>query len=42
MDFPRVKTGVKGLDDMLGGGIPEGDVIALLGGFGSGKTMFEM
>ncbi|MCW7076356.1 MAG: KaiC domain-containing protein [Candidatus Syntrophoarchaeum sp.] len=42
MDFPRVKTGVKGLDEMLGGGIPEGDAIAVLGGFGSGKTMFGM
>ena len=42
MDFPRVSTGVDGLDAMFGGGIPEGNVIAILGGFGSGKTMLGM
>jgi len=37
-----VSTGVAGLDDMLGGGIPERNVIAILGGYGSGKTILGM
>ena len=36
----RLLTGVPGLDDMMGGGIPEGDVIMLTGPAGSGKTTF--
>ena len=38
----RVETGIKGLDDMLQGGIPEGRHVALCGGPGSGKTLFSM
>ena len=33
-----VKTGVKGLDAILGGGIPRGNVIVVEGPAGSGKT----
>ena len=33
-----VKTGVAGLDDILGGGIPRGNVIVVEGAAGSGKT----
>jgi circadian clock protein KaiC len=36
----RLQTGVPGLDDMMGGGIPEGDVVMLTGPAGSGKTTF--
>lgn len=36
----RVPTGVKGLDDMLGGGLPSGTCILILGGPGAGKTIF--
>jgi circadian clock protein KaiC len=36
----RLKTGVPGLDEMMGGGIPAGDVVLLTGPAGSGKTTF--
>jgi circadian clock protein KaiC len=36
----RLRTGVSGLDDMMGGGIPEGDAVMLTGPAGSGKTTF--
>lgn len=36
----RVKTGVSGLDQILGGGIPKGSVILVTGGAGTGKTTF--
>lgn len=35
-----VKTGVTGLDSILHGGIPRGNVILLEGGIGTGKTTF--
>ena len=34
-----IKTGIKGLDDILLGGIPRGNVILLQGVTGSGKTL---
>lgn len=37
-----MQTGISGLDDMLGGGIPRGSVVALLGSFGTGKTTAGM
>jgi len=37
-----VPTGVEGLDEMLGGGLPRGHVVALLGSFGTGKTTFAL
>jgi circadian clock protein KaiC len=36
----RLLTGVPGLDKMMGGGVPEGDVLMLTGPAGSGKTTF--
>ena len=36
----RLSTGVPGLDEMLGGGIPAGDAVMLAGPTGSGKTSF--
>ncbi|MEO7889904.1 MAG: ATPase domain-containing protein [Vicinamibacterales bacterium] len=34
----RVNTGIAGLDDILGGGIPRGNIILTQGSIGSGKT----
>ncbi len=34
----RTKTGIPGLDDLLGGGIPEGNFVVVSGDPGSGKT----
>jgi circadian clock protein KaiC len=36
----RLTTGVPGLDEMMGGGIPAGDAVMLVGPAGSGKTTF--
>ena len=38
----RVETGITGLDDMLGGGIPEKSIILLCGGPGVGKTIMTL
>jgi circadian clock protein KaiC len=37
-DHKFVKTGIAGLDDLLSGGIPRGNVILLEGAIGTGKT----
>ena len=37
MDF--IKTGIGGLDDLLGRGMPVGSNVLLVGGPGSGKTL---
>lgn len=36
----RLSSGVPGLDDMMGGGIPAGDVVLITGPAGTGKTTF--
>ena len=36
----RLHSGVPGLDEIMGGGIPEGDALILAGPAGSGKTTF--
>ena len=38
----RLTTGVPGLDDMMGGGIPLGSTILIAGPSGSGKTILSM
>jgi circadian clock protein KaiC len=38
----RLSTGVDGLDEMMGGGIPVGDSLVLAGPTGTGKTTFAM
>lgn len=41
-NFKLLPTGISGLDQMLGGGLPEGYVVLLSGGPGSGKTIFSI
>lgn len=36
----RQKTGVPGLDKLMGGGVPAGDAVMIIGPAGSGKTTF--
>src|ERR1044072_2599749 len=38
----RLSTGIPGLDEMMGGGIPVGDSLVLAGPTGTGKTTFAM
>ncbi len=42
VDVRRVETGIPGLDEMLGGGIPEGHTVVVVGSFGTGKTTFGL
>ena len=39
--FSTVNTGIQGLNELLSGGFPEGRVILLLGGPGTGKTILS-
>jgi len=38
----RLSTGVSGLDEMLGGGIPEENILLVSGGPGTGKTIMSL
>jgi KaiC/GvpD/RAD55 family RecA-like ATPase len=38
----RVLSGIKGLDEILGGGFPKGRTILIVGSPGSGKTIFAL
>lgn len=38
----RMSTGIEGLDEMLGGGLPKGQAVAVMGSFGTGKTTFGL
>lgn len=37
----RAATGVRGLDEMLSGGIPRGRIVVLIGSVGTGKTILS-
>jgi circadian clock protein KaiC len=41
-EFVKVPSGIKGLDDITGGGLPEGRPTLVSGGPGCGKTLFAM
>jgi len=38
----RISSGVRGLDEMLGGGFPPGHIIVAMGGSGTGKTTLAL
>lgn len=38
----RVKTGISGLDELMGGGIPAGSCVLVSGKVGTGKSIFAM
>lgn len=40
--FPKAATGIEGLDEILGGGLPQGRTTLLYGTTGSGKTLLAM
>jgi KaiC domain protein len=42
MSGERVKVGILGLDDMLGGGLIPGSICAIIGTYGTGKTTFSL
>jgi circadian clock protein KaiC len=41
-DFPKARTGIPGLDDVLGGGLTQGQLFLLEGSPGTGKTTIAM
>lgn len=42
MTGERVKMGILGLDDMLGGGLIPGSICSIIGTYGTGKTTFSL
>ena len=42
MSEERVKVGILGLDDMLGGGLIPGSICSIIGTYGTGKTTFSL
>lgn len=42
MNEERMKVGIIGLDDMLGGGLIPGSICAIIGTYGTGKTTFAL
>jgi len=38
----KVKTGVSGLDELIGGGFPSGSSVLISGKIGTGKSIFTM
>ncbi len=41
-DKDRTRTGIKGIDDLTGGGFPKRKCVAVVGGPGTGKSIFLM
>lgn len=42
MEIERLSTGVRGFDELIGGGIPRGFFVAVVGEPGTGKTIFSI
>lgn len=42
MSKERVKVGIEGLDDMLGGGLIPNSICVIIGTYGTGKTTFSL
>ena len=42
MSEGRVKIGIEGLDQMMGGGLIPGSITAIIGSYGTGKTSFAL
>jgi len=42
MNEERVRVGVAGLDDMLGGGLIESSICSIIGTYGTGKTTYSL
>jgi KaiC domain protein len=42
MSEERVRIGIEGLDDMMGGGLIPGSICAIIGTYGTGKTTFSL
>lgn len=40
--LPKAPTGIAGLDDITGGGLPRGRSTLVCGSAGSGKTLFAL
>src|SRR3954451_15096229 len=40
--LPKAETGIRGLDEITGGGLPRGRPTLICGGAGCGKTLFGM
>jgi circadian clock protein KaiC len=41
-ELPKAPTGIEGFDDITKGGLPRGRPTLIVGGPGSGKTLFSM
>ncbi|MEO5882285.1 MAG: ATPase domain-containing protein, partial [Caldimonas sp.] len=39
LELPKARTGIRGLDEITGGGVPRGRPTLVCGGAGCGKTM---
>ena len=42
MSEGRVKIGIEGLDQMMGGGLIPGSICSIIGTYGTGKTTFAL
>jgi circadian clock protein KaiC len=42
MQLPKTPTGIQGMDEITGGGLPQGRPTLVCGGAGCGKTLFAM